>query len=157
MIMRLFPQFSSPFLTNKQPAQPQRDKPQRGNQQRGGCHLPVSTTPEQTQRTPYIPSTSACRVASCRSTSHADEDAVCDTPVRAKDNRPDKHKQNRGNGCNHRERANHAGIHIQHHHAAEQTDTREGQPFRGYCALREFSERFRCHTFLGPCQTAYGW
>lgn len=69
--------------------------------------------------------------------------------VRAKDNRPDKHKQNRGNGCNHRERANHAGIHIQHHHAAEQTDTREGQPFRGYCALREFSERFRCHTFLG--------
>ncbi len=26
---RLFPQFSSPLLTNKQPAQPQRDKPQR--------------------------------------------------------------------------------------------------------------------------------
>ncbi len=29
MIMRLFPQFSSPLLTNKQPAQPQSDKPQR--------------------------------------------------------------------------------------------------------------------------------
>ncbi len=50
--------------------------------------------------------------------------------VRAQDDGPDEHEQDRRDGGDHGERADDAWVHVKHHHATQQADTGEGQPFR---------------------------
>ena len=68
--------------------------------------------------------------------------------IRAQDNGPDEHKQDRRNRGDHGERGNHARIHHQHHHAAQQAHAGEGQAFRRYRTFRQFGEHRRCLTIL---------
>ncbi len=136
-----------PASSNKQPAQPQCDKPQRGDQQRWRVSSSsVSNTTTNTKNA-IQPSTSACRAASCRSTSHADEALFAVNQVRAKDNRPDEHKQIAETvviivnapitlGFTYRSPRHRAGR------------CRRRSALSLVLPLRKFSERFRCHTFL---------
>ncbi len=138
----VFPQFSSPLLTNKQPAQPQRENHSGVTSSAWRVSSSSVSSRSRTQRTPYIPSTSACRAASVDRLLMQMRTLFAIHQVRAKiivqtninriaetvviivngQSRWDSHT------ASPRRRADRC---------------REGQPFRGYCALREFSERFR--------------
>ncbi len=136
-----------PASYHKQPAQPQRDKPQRGDQQRlGVSSSSVSNTTTNTKNAIHT-STSACRAASCRSTSHADEDAFAVNQVRAKDNCPDEHKQNPETVVIIVNAPITLGFTYNIPRRRADRYTRRSTLSRVLRA-RKFSERFRCYTFL---------
>ena len=68
--------------------------------------------------------------------------------VRAQDDGPDEHKQDRRDRGNHGECANHARVDVEHHHTAQQADAREGQPFRRHCTFRQLGKGARGNALL---------
>ena len=68
--------------------------------------------------------------------------------VRAEDDGPDEHKQDRRHRGDHGERADYARVDVEHHHTTQQTDAGEGQPFRRYRAFRQFGKRARSNALL---------
>ncbi len=137
--------FSSPLLTNKQPAQPQSDKPRGVTSSAWRVSSSSVSSTTTTQRMPYIPSTSACRAASCRLFLMQVRTLFAIHQVRAKDNL----QTNINRIAETVVIIVNAPIRWDSHTASPRRRAgrcRRRSPFRGYGALREFSERFRCHT-----------